>query len=380
MILAGGLAWLGVEAALRLTAVMALAAVPLLENHTLLAGYGESWIAGVLLLSAIVMCAAVVRNSALLICIGIVIAAVSVAVKNSGAFYFFALLIPIGCLFLKQRGFGFNRQALLLSGTTICCLLTYQEAPSVVMDPKFGSINNDVWFPESEVCARISETRALFKYRYQKRPDLPAVLDGAKVLKFSRESGGTDTSCSAPIRSELTKGVISGKVILQSNGERKVVAVLYPKSHGFQFLGGRIALRAGERAVLSLAGKDLVIALSSWNAVIWNKVISVFVNSSFGALGLFVCISVLQFCHSRSFGFSSVQLSSGMAVLCSSGLILFVLMLFDVYTLYGSEYSRWGADTGGSRFLLPVTSIVVLAAMLIQSAVSSFEMQAPDAE
>lgn len=70
-------------------------AIPLLENHMLVAGYAEMWLTGVITASAALIVAGLRRDSIVMIITGSLVSLLTLTLKNTGAAYCAALLAPL---------------------------------------------------------------------------------------------------------------------------------------------------------------------------------------------------------------------------------------------------------------------------------------------
>lgn len=90
------------------------ATIPLLENHTLIAGYGEIFVGAAMISACALLSLGFDRRNMLLLFIGLAVAAFPIGLKNTGAFYTAAPLF--GALFLLH-----HRPRTIL----LCCIFTF---------------------------------------------------------------------------------------------------------------------------------------------------------------------------------------------------------------------------------------------------------------
>ena len=77
--------------------------MPLLENHAILVGYADPWVATCVVASAAVLAAGIFHSCHILMMVGILFAATPLLLKNTGVLYSVALAAPLAYHFLRER-------------------------------------------------------------------------------------------------------------------------------------------------------------------------------------------------------------------------------------------------------------------------------------
>lgn len=122
-----------------------------------------------------------------------------------------------------------------------------------------------------------------------------------------------------------------------------------------------VILAAVKESTFNVAGKTLTLNVSKLSQSLLSEFVALFVNSSFNLtfLGFLFCVVHWAKIESKSVRDSEAFIAA--QVLLMASMYLTVSMMFSLLSEYGLQHALPGADTGNSRFHLPVVSIALVA-------------------
>lgn len=115
--------------------------LPLLENHAILVGYAEPWVASCVVASAAVIAAGIAHSSNSLVALGVSVAATPLLLKNTGILYFAALIAPLAYNFLRARWRKIHT-FLFFTLTTLLAYFLQQGFLIEVMGTRYGIVHD----------------------------------------------------------------------------------------------------------------------------------------------------------------------------------------------------------------------------------------------
>ncbi|MFK7830544.1 MAG: hypothetical protein AB8B57_12275 [Congregibacter sp.] len=349
-----------------LLAGYATMSAPLLENHGLIAGYAELWIAALLVSSCAFFMLYFRWRSIVFLAIGVGISSIAIFLKNTGVMYSCALVFAFIFISTVTKPLKrFKYIALTSFAFVIGVAYTYEALRSNSFTT-FELIDNVLIYNggslEATTLAEDSfmirfypvDTEALPKKRKRRGYDY-RIIDRNEKIKTSESVEN--------LKVNLPKFDVKYVRIGKYSSQSKVlwIQTLSPNSKMTSYLGGLFIRHWGDHKLIEFAGWVVDIeSVNSLRQVLKNEIVSLLFNSSFSVffIGLlFINISMFRSAYAHNAGNQQAVLFASTASLT----ILVVLMASQIFSSYVFEHSIPGNDQGNSRFSLPWLALTIIS-------------------
>lgn len=355
----------------RIAAVLAYAVLmtPLLENHYLLFGYADIWLAAVLVATLAVFDIGIRSHSRPFITFGVLLLLALLLLKNIGIVFAVTLLMVVGCIFVASK-ISFKLLVAFIAATCFLAILKVEHGSTKIESVFDVSIEGDFLEISSKRCGPEAFAD---KFIVTVVPENPADLEPVVSKWVAAKFPGLDvkvfrkklSSVISPLGKcdfNIYLGDYDKKLIrvgqLSESNHPNWMSILIPGADQYSIRGLGLSVQIGEIIVVNGVVRDMILELSSPVKVARNFFHAHFLNSSYSLWTGLLLLATLYF----SFAYRRLGVQEAF-ILIASWSLLGVLLSSQIFVIDLFNTSLPQSDTRYSRFILWLPTAALLATL-----------------
>ena len=353
----------------RVAAALAYAVLmtPLLENHYLLFGYADIWLAAILVALLAVFDISIRSQSRASIIFGGLLLLTLPLVKNIGIVFAATLLLVVGLIFVLSR-ISFKLVVACIAAICIVAILSVEHGPSKIESVFDVSIEGNYLEISSKRCVPAAfDDKFLVTIVPQNPADLKTVVSKWVAAKYPGVDFKVFEKDFSSVRSpdgrcyfNIDLGDYDRKLIrvgqLSERNHPNWMAILSPGADQYSIRALGVSVQIGEIIVASGVGRHMILELSSPAKVGRSFFHAHFINSSYSLWTSLFLLATLCYC----FGYKRLRVQEAFPLLAAWALIG-VLLSSQIFVIDLFNTSLPQNDTRYSRFILWLPAAAILA-------------------
>ena len=354
----------------------AVLVTPLLENHYLLFGYADIWLAAITVAALATFGVGMRSRSKSWKILGLLLMFMLILVKNIGIVFCTALLLVVGLVCAWQK---LPIRTVALSILGLCTLLIFnvdRGPPKIESVFDVTVVGDDLNISKAVCSAALFRDKFVLVIEPHDPEDLESVVSkwvaskypGKDFRTFRRQFSSVNTTKGEGCEFKISLGEYDKKLIrigqLSDTNHPNWMATLVPQAVQYSISALGLSVQIGDPIVLGGIGRYMALELSSLAQVGRNMLHAHFVTGSYSLWTLVLLLSTVAYCFGgRRCGLHDIF------PLAATWTLLGVLLVSQIFIVDFFQTSTPGGDTRYSRFILwlPVAALIVAIPMIARA-------------